>query len=239
MSKIRCFLVEEIGLVKLSLRRYSSGSECSGHPYGYHNATVDLGEHPAQYQEYKGRQTLGLMPRPPKDDPRWPVKCDHCDYFFVDGDEWQINQEQIYVPAPGNDGPDDLPREEWRWVRHGLPAGAMYYPSWLQPGKSYDEPEGGTPGYCEPTDGTVLTVICPAWADWTGTAEWIVDSYCSNCSRRGERHHCWVRTGTPPWVTVGKDGDTCAAGAGSIWVNMSSPRGGWHGYLRDGWLVPA
>jgi hypothetical protein len=34
-------------------------------------------------------------------------------------------------------------------------------------------------------------------------------------------------------VTVGKWGDTCAAGAGSIFVDGPN---GWHGFLTEGYL---
>jgi hypothetical protein len=40
-----------------------------------------------------------------------------------------------------------------------------------------------------------------------------------------------VRHGTPPDVTVDKNGLTCNAGGGSIQVP------GWHGFLRNGELV--
>jgi hypothetical protein len=45
-----------------------------------------------------------------------------------------------------------------------------------------------------------------------------------------------VRTGEPPNLTVGKGqpGESCTAGAGSIWVDMPN---GWHGFLTRGYLV--
>jgi hypothetical protein len=73
-------------------------------------------------------------------------------------------------------------------------------------------------------------VRCPDGHDWC------VDSEASNCTRKNEEHHCWVRHGYPPEcnVTVDKnDPNTCHAGAGSI----QTP--GWHGFLRDGILVEA
>lgn len=76
-------------------------------------------------------------------------------------------------------------------------------------------------------DGKCLNVILP------DGHEWCIDAESSNCTRKGDRtHQCWVRHGEPPNLTVDKNGETCAAGAGSI----VSPRTGWHGFLRNGTL---
>lgn len=77
-------------------------------------------------------------------------------------------------------------------------------------------------------DGIYLMVRLPDGHDWA------VDSEASNCTKPGEPHHCWIRHGDPREcrVTVDKNGDTCAAGAGSI----ASPN--WHGFLQNGVLVP-
>lgn len=65
---------------------------------------------------------------------------------------------------------------------------------------------------------------------------WYVDGPASNCGRPDdpyqERHHCWVRHGEPPNITVDKNGSTCAAGAGSI---ASSH---YHGFLTNGEFNP-
>lgn len=76
-------------------------------------------------------------------------------------------------------------------------------------------------------DGICLMVRLPNGHDW------MVDSEASNCTRKGEPHQCWVRHGDPREcrVSVDKNGDTCAAGAGSI------QGGDWHGFLRDGVLA--
>lgn len=232
MQPIRCFLVEDSGVSKVTLRRYCQYDKphraCSVHPYGYHNATVEIGEIPTVKT---GDCYLASLDTP-RDDPRWPTHC-VCGYEFAPEDDWQTSQDEFMVPAPGNEGV-----EPNRWVRRELPAGAMYFPCWMQP-----KPDNSWTGigFSEPTDGSVLTVICPQNPDGTGQAEWIVDGYCSNCDRKGERHHCWCRHGQAPWITVDKtppdDGlGTCNAGAGSIWIGMPQ---GWHGFLRDGWLVDA
>lgn len=64
---------------------------------------------------------------------------------------------------------------------------------------------------------------------------WFIDSRANNCTKRGDhhpmKHRCWVRHGTvgDP-LTVDKNGDTCAAGAGSIQCAS------WHGFLQNGVL---
>lgn len=95
------------------------------------------------------------------------------------------------------------------------PVGAMYFFDNPDPISSY-----------RPHPGPNLFVNVP------GGHGWCIDSRASNCSRpEDNEHHCWVRHGDPPNVTVDKNGETCAAGAGSIQT------GDWHGFLRDGRLV--
>lgn len=75
-------------------------------------------------------------------------------------------------------------------------------------------------------EGPELHVILP------NGIEWNIDSRAINCNRKNDRfHRCWIRTGEPPKVTVGKGqkGDnTCSAGAGSI------KAGDYHGFLING-----
>lgn len=64
-----------------------------------------------------------------------------------------------------------------------------------------------------------------------GGHDWMIDGRASNCTMPEDKEHkCWVRKGVAPNFTVGKEGKTCAAGAGSIQVP------GWHGFLRNGVL---
>ncbi len=123
-----------------------------------------------------------------------------CGYRFTAEAEWQLFVDQIYHCA--ETGEDTT-------LRDARP-GAMWYADWyhtLWPGP----------------DGHTLVVKTPG-------GDWIVDSEASNCTRKGESHHCWIRHGVPPIITVDKDGDTCAAGAGSIQA------GAYHGFLRNGVL---
>lgn len=91
-----------------------------------------------------------------------------------------------------------------------LPPGAMF---WIS-GRSCEH---------DPTCERHLCVSTP------GGAYWDIDGRSSNCAAPHDRQHrCWVRTGEPPDVTVGKNGLTCGAGTGSI------DDGEYHGYLVDG-----
>ena len=95
-----------------------------------------------------------------------------------------------------------------------LPPGAMWYP------RAYKfTPDGRKKEIKE-----ALTVMTPGGI-------WGIDGSASNCTRKDDLlHQCWVRHGEPPDVTVDKNGDTCAAGAGSIMC------GNYHGFLRNGFL---
>ena len=120
-------------------------------------------------------------------------------------------------------------REVYRWLNPApreTPVGAMWWCPWLgEYGRADSKSRPGQARCYQPTDGKYLAVRTPG-----GT--WIIDSRCSNCTMPNDNvHHCWVRHGEPPDVTVDKNGITCAAGAGSIQCND------WHGFLVDGYLT--
>lgn len=99
---------------------------------------------------------------------------------------------------------------------HEAGVGAMWFAPWFSDHPAYRGPDGKT-----------LIVRLPHNHDW------IVDGRASNCTMpKDNEHKCWIRHGAPPDVTVDKRGKTCAAGAGSIQT------GKWHGFLRNGHLVP-
>ncbi|MBS1722756.1 MAG: hypothetical protein JSS66_07115 [Armatimonadetes bacterium] len=215
MTRIKCFLIEETDKVAIQLRRYSNKEprDCPGR-YKYHDAQVTIGEDMRQTDE-KG-YTINL--KTPHDDPRWPVKCDYCDYVFTIDDEWQTNQNRLYVSLD--------PETPGKWTHRELPAGAMFFPSWLQrDSEQYEAFNAHGPRRYQPgPDGKILMVVTPG-------GEWIVDSRCSNCTMPDDNeHNCWIRHGEAPNITVDKNGHTCAAGGGSILA------GTYHGFLRDGHL---
>ena len=95
-----------------------------------------------------------------------------------------------------------------------VPPGAMLRATWnaAKPCESQD-------------DGAPLVVKLPD-GDF-----WYIDSRADNCTMPDDTtHHCWIRHGVPPVITVDKQGKTCGAGGGSI---QSSH---YHGFLRNGWL---
>ena len=61
---------------------------------------------------------------------------------------------------------------------------------------------------------------------------WDSDSRASNCTKKEDKiHRCWIKHGDITNLTIDKNGNTCAAGAGSI---MS---GKFHGFIRNGRIV--
>lgn len=204
MARIRCFLLEPTGRVLVKLRRYSQ--EQGACPlYGYHDASAPLEEEPARPDPAQPGYILNTSgDLHDHADARWPTAC-ACGYVFRESDEWQRFVERIYKRADTGE----------EMTLRDAPAGAMWEAWW------FDDsfvPQGAHN----------LAVKTPG-------GDWLIDSQASNCSmpedRQQKQHHCWIRHGTPPDVTVNKEGgQTCAAGAGSIQC------GPYHGFLRQGYL---
>ena len=101
-------------------------------------------------------------------------------------------------------------------IRGSLPPGALYVaqPMKRQDGWEYKGADG-------------LNVVCV-----TPAGHWYIDARCSNCTLPQDVvHRCWVRHGTVGgMIHVDKNGNTCAAGAGSI------AQTGFHGFLHNGEL---
>ena len=219
-----CFLLEPNGQERVWLRRYASIAEPDrdGNPCGsYHDAVRFISDFAAD----EGPDEVE------HEDARWPTHCDHCGYeFHPVEDRWQVFTLHLYEVTKSVDE---------NYIRVGgvfhvhcnpvfegvAPAGAMYYADWYAESfATWDatKPWGWKPG----PDGRVLVCRVPPHHDW------IVDSRASNCTKPDDNeHYCWVRSGEPPYVTAGKAGLTCDAGAGSI----ATP--GYHGFLRDGVLT--
>lgn len=199
-----CFFIVPANRTRLSLRRYSHTHDCPGRP-GYHNAdgpAIDVVPDRIEHGAWTARAPDDW----PHDDPRWPAKCDGCDYRFLDADEWQVFRDPIYVHEPT--GAEYSLRDKR--------AGMMWDAFWMP--EAYRGP-----------DGRCLNVVCP------DGREWMIDGPAKNCTEPSDRgaygvaHRCWTRTGEPPVLTVGKGyGKTCGAGGGSI------DTGGYHGFLQNG-----
>lgn len=93
------------------------------------------------------------------------------------------------------------------------PAGAIWRATWYEDIKSM----------CG-IDGKSYIVETPA-------GPWHIDGTASNCDLPDVDHKCWCRHGEAPNFTIDKNGVTCSAGAGSILIR------GYHGFLRDGYLI--
>lgn len=209
-TSAKCFMLEPTGKVDRRLRRYAALDAkrpdvppCPLRPgqYSLHDSSEALDVIDAAPDE-KGRLTSGDLW--PHDDLKWPKACG-CGYVFQAADEWQLFVERLYRRAD---------TAELLTLRNA-PPGAMWYATWYE----------HIPEWCGP-DGKALVCVCP------GGGVWHIDSVASNCTRRGDKtHRCWIRHGTPPNITVDKNGNTCDAGAGSIQTDN------WHGFLRNGVLA--
>jgi hypothetical protein len=243
MSNIKTFLFTPSGKEIMYLRRYAAKHSydkstrniptCPGasdQQWPYHNAMVYYGMEDSAYRiDEDGRKIHKLLktPKPPKSDRMWPVQCELCNYQFHDDDHWQLFSDSLYVRA---DTGEEIPFRD-------APVGAVWEVYWMS---HYDKYVGA--------DGK-------AWSVKTPGGEWHIDGIASNCDikckhcnmprfdhqdrspnctfEQAHPHKCWVRHGEAPDFTVDKDGITCGAGAGSILV------GGYHGFFRNGYLVPA
>lgn len=223
---IRTFWCEDTGLVQVRLSVASPNDQvCPGQADGWRRYEPSHHAAAVVFECAEGRKDEnGYLVEVPAGEfdrnPLWPTSCAYCD--AVVADEWDrcVFQDAWYK-APGIG----------QWVQRDLPVGAMYDAWWY-------------PTAWRGDDGITLEVMVPNGHG--GATPWCVDSVARNCDRRGEQlvtkmHRCWCRHGDPRTepVTVDKQCDTCAAGAGSI--GIGDPAGGydWHGYLRDGFLVVA
>lgn len=246
---VDCFLLKPTGRMRVYLRRYhgSEDCRCTG-LYSYHNAMVHIGE------AMENRDAHGVQKMPSlegyMDDPRWPVKCDHCEYQFVvtdRNDHDQVFVKSLYAREDNgaemilNDAP---PGAMWNaehradfW--HGADGQCLHVRlpdggDWMIDGRASncDSPcaDCGRPYNQHAQRGACVNCNRP-YENCRGTCDaGYVDSLCKGY-RDARPHKCWVREGVPPRLTVGKNGVTCGAGAGSI----LTPK--WHGFLRDGKLV--
>jgi hypothetical protein len=199
---IKCFWLEPTTQVRVSLRRYSTNPyvKCSITGF-YHNAVSGVVD-TIHTPVTCPPSTEPLAPEYPSNHPQWPVKCDDCSYLFTDRDQRQVWQDRMLKRSDTGE----------LVTYRSAPPGAMWDSWWYE-----DNWKG--------PDGLHLIVRCPDGHDW------LIDGKAGNCTLPDDHEHrCWVRHGTPPLITVDKNGYTCKAGAGSI----QTPR--WHGFLTNGKL---
>lgn len=175
---------------------------------GIHNAYTAIGDKPGDdYRSFGSEQDY------PED--MWPKKCSHCDKEVPQtaAEPTLVGQEGIFlVKQVFTDRLYDNPSGEPE-------PGDVFYLRSHDPGDCH---------YWDNCDGMHLKGICPNGDSWD------MDSRAANCTMKSDKNHrCWVRHGSPEngTIDVGKNGNTCAAGAGSIQTE------GWHGFLRNGdWI---
>lgn len=211
-------MITDSGESNVTLRRFHSSQErvpCPAMPgqYSYHNAESPILQRCKTWHEpyedathkhhtWHYKDSVGRDDYP-KADPRWPVQC-ACGYRFLEEDYWQVATDRIYK------GPDGQ-----EYSLHAPPVGALWYAEWLE----------DIPSWWSGPDGRVLMAKTPG-------GEWCIDSRASNCTMPDDNEHrCWVRHGVPPEIHVDKNGNTCAAGAGSIVA------GNYHGFLHNGYFT--
>lgn len=148
---IPCFFIEPTGKQKVFLRRYvgSDKAKCPG-KYSYHNGMMLIGEATVKKSPEGYIESIPVSAY--QDDPRWPAKCDHCDYVFGPLDEFQVFTKQIYRRK---DNGQEMILDE-------APAGAIWNAWWRA------DFESGPDGQC-------LCVRMP------GDHEWCIDGRASNC----------------------------------------------------------
>ena len=210
MARFQCYLIQPTLRAQRFLRRFrfGKGELLEGHPLGCHNAMVQIEDGDMQVApEYHDLKVYELTePDVPRTDPRWPGKCDACDYVFAPNDEWQVYFEQYHRRA---DTGEVL-------TLKAMPPGAMWDAEWWRDSTG----RGSGP------DGLSLHVKLPDGSTW------FVDGPASNCTRKDVPHNCWVREGDPPNVTIIGGANICGVGGGSI---MTPQYHGFlrHGWLED------
>lgn len=147
----------------------------------------------------------------PWNDPRWPTHCS-CGYKFMESDEHQVFHDRIWKRT--DNGADVS-------LRDNSP-GSMWFAPWLNSQTRYANLPDGP-----------LCVICPDGHCWE------IDGRASNCTLPHDNlHRCWIRSGTPPAITVSKEGGpTCGCGCSIGTPGKVPGTYNWHGFLRDGVFV--
>lgn len=109
-----------------------------------------------------------------------------------------------------------------------LPVGALYVAKRLPTAGPHDFPPVGT-------DGLSIVCVMIGRSGPASMSHWYIEHRASNCTMpNDDEHRCWVRHGTVgDKLTVNKNGKTCGAGAGSVFMDDMR----WHGFLENGVLV--
>lgn len=200
-QRVKCFLLKPTQLHRKYLRRYRY-SETSQQCGTHYICEAKVLLDEAEYAEDPSTHMADEAERSSYSE--WPKCCARCGTVFSDNDPWQV----FYLDVWQRSDTGEL------ITLRDAPAGAIWNAHWMLHGKE------------EAGDGQYLVVKLPNGNDWA------IDSRANNCTMpTDDVHQCWVRHGEAPEIHVDKNGQTCAAGAGSI---LS---GNYHGFLHHGWLV--
>ena len=235
---LEAFVAEETDQHRVWLRTYSNELHSCKSKYGTHNGLYHVGDLTIDHKTSATDKVYcvnGVVLSYPPEDNRWPTVCDACGTFLDRSSQnirTHIHTRRIYRHAVTGE----------RWQMDEIPNGALWRATWMEA----DATSG--PMYHTP-DGQIWMGKTPDGHEWTidGRAS-NCDSPCKNCGEAFNKHkggvdrcknyedakphNCWIRKGTAPLFTVGKDGPTCGAGAGSILTDK------WHGFLRAGrWIT--
>lgn len=207
-------------MARLSLRRFTFSIDEEGPRPAHRNcpagtsgcdASVMLDDQIQELMEEQpdGYRVLREVPeekRPGHDDPRWPTVCAQCGEPFVEGDEWQVNQNGLFVRS------DNDALVAFRGYGDISFAGALY-DMWWRKGYTILRDDGTRRGFVGP-DGISLCAICPNGLPWE------VDGPATGGGG-------WTRTGDP------RRPETLTVQPSIIAGKPGAP-GTYHGFLQNG-----
>ncbi len=210
----KTFWMESTGRERVGLRRYARDSNDANPQWtcesGYHDALVWTDEVVDCVVNERGRGVTHDSVTIAADDPRWPAKCEKCEYEFSGMDERQVWTELLFRRTDTG----ELRSLHSRFPAPGAPtaeAGAMWDAKWM-------------PAQWRGEDGISLMVRCPRndRDDTLSGSDWPVDMPSTNSGGR------WVRTGDPRQANVTANP--------SISIGIEGKPGSYHGWLHGGVL---
>lgn len=177
------------------------GENCQGSKYSCHNAIIHLFD---TNEMMNGKNENGEIT-----------------YHNYGGNPEDYPEEKWATKCDccGESVPNDAKKQVFNKRLYDTPSGelepgCLYYAPW------YDDV------YWDNQNTPTLCAILP------NGGHWVIDGRASNCTMPEDRtHRCWIRHGEPPNIHVDKNGNTCAAGGGSIL------HGDYHGFLHNGEFV--
>ncbi len=137
---LKCHLMEETDMARISLRRYNISIIGTNH---YHSAMNFLYDEKAVL-DVEGCLRNNHMNRDfvPEDDPKWPTHCS-CGYKFTEADPFQYYTQRLYVNKSTN---EILVRDDFK------------------PGAIWENTRA--PKFLQGFDGKSIVVICPNGSEW-------------------------------------------------------------------------